>query len=201
MRGAASSEMPYFAFRETRISPYRHPITALLCILLLLASTAIAAAQGISSSKSKQPKPTPCSTLISKCGCTITNHGFYQVQKALSTPGTLNAQDNSCIAVSAPSVTLWLADYTIDDVSWTAGIGIHLNSSAKNSFIAGGGSVISQWTTGIEDEASNVTITGVMTDNNTAAGILVQNANSVRIDSFGSHANGSYGVQLNGTSG
>lgn len=121
------------------------------------------------------------------------------MQKALGAPGPLNPIDNSCIAISAARVTLYLAGLSIEDASFTAGIGIHLNSSAGNSFIVGGGSEISQWTNGIEDEAGNVTITGVMTDDNTAAGILVENADNVRINGFGSYANGGYGVELNGT--
>jgi parallel beta-helix repeat protein len=122
------------------------------------------------------------------------------VQKAIGLPGTLNVADSSCIAVSAPHVTLFLGGLAITDTPFSTGIGIHFTASAKNSFLAGGGSVISQWTTGIEDEASNVTIANVETDNNTGTGILVQNASGVTVDHFGSHANGSYGVQLNGIS-
>ena len=172
--------------------------TVTLSCALLLASAAIAAAQDTGLSKSKKPKPTPCSTSITKCGCTITSPGFYQVQKAIGLPGSLNAADSSCIAVSAPRVTLYLAGFAMNDAPVSSGIGIHFNAAAKNSFLAGGGSVISRWTTGIEDEANSVTIADVSTNDNTAAGILVQNATGVTVDHFGSHANGSFGVELNG---
>lgn len=198
-----SSEMPPLVSRRgANVSPslscswmVRH-IFAFSSILLLV-SAAIASAQGDTFSKSKKPKPTPCATSITKCGCTITSPGFYQVQKAIALPGTLNTADSSCIAISAPRVTLYLAGFAINDAPFTVGIGIHFNPSAKNSLLAGGGSTISGWTTGVEDEASGVTIANVVTQNNTAAGILVQNANGVVINHFGSHANGSYGVQLN----
>jgi parallel beta-helix repeat protein len=201
-----SSEVPPIVSRGTTVSPspgrswMARCILALSCILLL-ASATIASAQSDTSSKSKKPKPTPCSITITKCGCTITSPGFYQVQKAIGLPGILNAADNSCIAVSAPHVTLFLGGFAIEDMPFNAGIGIHLTASAKNSFLAGGGSEISRWTNGIEDEASNVTIADVKTDNNTTAGILVQNARGVTVDHFWSRANGSYGVQLNGISG
>ena len=204
MRRVHSLKIPRFVSRATTAPPYcgrgwlNRRIMALSCVLVL-ASCATAAAQDIGFSKTKKPKPTPCSTFVSKCGCTITKSGFYQVQKALSTPGMLNPQDNSCIAVSAPRVTLSMQGYSIENTLTSIGSGIHLNASAANSIVAGGGSIITGWENGIEDEASNVIITNVVTDYNNNAGILVQDASNVTVNQFGSQNNKQYGVLLNGT--
>jgi hypothetical protein len=149
----------------------------------------------------KKPKPTPCTPSISKCGCTIETTGFYQVTKDLSLPGgTLNDSDQSCINVSAPRVGLYLAGTTIINKLTSGGIGIHLSSSAANSFIEGAGATLSGWNYGIEDNASNVIITNVSADANATAGFLIQSASGVAITNFGAHGNGQYGVLLNGTS-
>jgi hypothetical protein len=154
----------------------------------------------------KKPKPTPCTQLISKCGCTITTTGFYQVTKDLGLPGqSLNAADQSCIAVDAPRVGLSLIPTVppftllkITNALTTGGIGIHLNSSATSSFIEGGGVTLAGWSYGIEDDADKVTVTNLTADNNSTAGIYVQSATSVTIANFGAHANGQYGVELSG---
>ena len=146
----------------------------------------------------KKPKPVACSAIITKCGCTITTTGFYQVQQKLGAPGSLNELDNSCIAVSAPRVVLYLDGMSIINKITSGGIGIHLNSSAINSYIEGAGATIAGWSFGVEDNASNSIITNLSADNNDTAGVLVQQVTGVSISNVGSHNNGSYGIWLNG---
>jgi hypothetical protein len=169
-----------------------------LCIGIGGYSTGSSAAE--TDAHHKKPKPTPCGQLISKCGCTITTTGFYQVTKNIGLPGeTLNAADQSCIAIDAPRVgLLLLPGFCIANQLTSGGIGIHINSSAANSFIEGGGNTVAGWSYGIEDDASKVTVTNLSADNNSIAGIFVQSASGVTIANFGAHANGSYGVELSG---
>jgi hypothetical protein len=182
----------------TRHFRYIAPIAlALLCIVLVDMSPGTSAAQ--TDAAGKKPKPTPCAPSIGKCGCTITATGFYQVTKNLNLPGgTLNDSDQSCIAVSAPRVGLYLAGMTITNKLTSGGIGIHLNPSAANSFIEGAGATLAGWTYGVEDNANNVILTNLSADNNTTAGFLVRRATGVAIANFGAHGNGQYGVLLNG---
>lgn len=182
----------------TRGLRYRMPVAlASLCIVLagLFAGSSFAQTEA----SHKKPKPTPCTSSISKCGCTITTTGFYQVTKNLALPGgTLNEIDQSCIAVSAPRVGLYLAGMTIANMLTSGGIGIHLDRSAANSFIEGAGATVSGWNYGIEDDANNVVVTNLSADNNTTAGFLVQRAAGAAIANFGAHGDGQYGVLLTG---
>ena len=170
---------------------------ASLCIALVGLFAGSSAAE--TDASHKKPKPTPCAPSISKCGCTITTTGFYQVTKSLGPPGgALNEVDQSCIAVSAPRVGLYLAGVNITNALTSGGIGVHLNRSAANSFIEGAGATLSGWNYGIEDDADNVVVTNMSADNNGTAGFLVQRAAGVAIANFGAHGNGQYGVLLTG---
>ena len=177
---------------------YIAPIAvALLCIVLVGSFARSSVAE--TDASHKKAKPTPCSPSISKCGCTITTTGFYQLTKNIGQPGgTLNETDQSCIAVNAPGVGLYLAGMTITNSLTSGGIGIHVNSSAANSFIEGAGATLSGWNYGIEDNANNLILTNMSADNNATAGFLVQRASGVAIANFGAHGNGQYGVLLTG---
>ena len=167
-----------------------------IATLLLLAT--VLQTQG-NASAVEMAKVTPCSVSVKSCGCTIVAPGFYDVSGTLL--DIILNPDTSCIAVKSPNVFLSLEGVTISGAG--AGLGIHLLSTAKNSFVQGAPgssiSMISGWTVGIQDEATDSVIENVATVQNSSAGIVVQKAEFVRLNEITSTGNTS-GIWLDSSS-
>jgi parallel beta-helix repeat protein len=194
-------EQDCYRDREGRHSTTRQDRAGKLAIWLYLSFIGVVVCGFVAQAgaKQKKPKPVPCGPTITKCGCTIMSTGFYQVAKNLGLPGgALNESDDSCIAVSAPRVGLYLAGMSVTNSLTSGGIGIHLDSTATDTFLEGAGGTLSGWNYGVQDDADGAIMTNLSADNNTTAGFFVERATGMAITNFGAHGNGQYGVLLNG---
>jgi len=173
-------------------------------LILALLQTCVSSSISMAQDSVGEPSTAaPCDTTITKCGCTIVKPGAYQIIKELNNSDNLNAADQSCIAIKAPRVSLFLNGFAITNSGTEYGVGIHLSAAATNAFVSGANSenhysVIDGWSVGIEDNADHVALTAFVAQQNNCAGVLVQNADRVSIINFSSNSNGSYGVWLNG---
>jgi hypothetical protein len=163
-------------------------------LILVLVTTGVAQSQ---SEVGDAKGPKPCGVSITKCGCTITAPGFYDVAAPDLLDVTLN-KDNSCIAIKASNVVLALDGKMIGGAG--AGIGIHVLPGANNSFIEGGGGTISGWDTGIMVEANNAVIENLSSNGNATTGIELNKARNVTVTGTTSNSNGKNGIWLNSSS-
>jgi len=174
-------------------------ILAIAAIATLCGSPAraIAADEGGTSAKLQA-----CASTIGKCGCTITKAGTYTVTADLSImDGTTPLGD--CLDVKAPHVTLFLNAHLINGEG--TGVGLNVLSTATNFFIeggseAGGGALITHFSTGVTIEGANGTIEDFGSKHNTGAGVVLSRAHGVNLSNFAANANAIYGLWLLGSS-
>jgi nitrous oxidase accessory protein NosD len=164
---------------------------AMVSLLVTLRVAGLAQAQTITGDA-----VSACGDSIKACGCTITAPGFYDLAKALSDI-KLNS-DSSCIAIKSSNVVLSLDDKNI--IGSGVGIGIHVLSSASNSFIEGllGTSVsaVTGWDTGILVEGNYAVIQNVTTQGNATVGLEIHAAKYATVSGLASSSNPN-GVWLN----
>jgi hypothetical protein len=158
-------------------------ITAVVVVSLLLWSSGVNAAS--------------CSTPISSCGCEITFGGVYVTSGALiSASATVD-----CIDVTASNVVLILAGDITGPGGGVTADGIHLMSTASNSFVEGANTLgsftthtISGFATGIQDDASGVLIDLIKANGNVHNGIALTSASNCIVGN--STANGNTGLGM-----
>jgi hypothetical protein len=173
----------------------------------------------------------PSPTLISACGYKISTPGFYRVTGTITWAA---APNEPCIDITASGKT---SDPVILEIANTnttenpcasttitgnnsaaSPVGILIEKSASDVFIAGGNSNVAGWQNGIENYGDGTTIENINISNNSNAGIINQSQgtfltnlfsgilqNSKNADCFADTPVGSapqnYGVEFNGASG
>jgi hypothetical protein len=170
-----------------------------------------------------KPKPSACPTLITACGCVITQPDIYMVANDLSASQT---SASNCIEINAAGAILNVEGHKI--LGSGTGIGILINKSAANAIVEGGEEAnntppqnplgnppesssqgkVNLWDVGIEDDATG-TIVALFADlggsflqsagaaepaGNTTAGLSLNGADSSFVGDFNANFNGKYGV-------
>ena len=155
------------------------------------------------------PKPNPCPTAITSCGCTVMQSGISTVTNDLDATQGLTKAGN-CLEVSADHVILDLQGHAI--IGNGTGIGILILNSAHDTTVQGtdatetGQAIVNGWGTGLEDDANNVVIElfrqfGGNINNqhgNAGDGLLLQGASGVTVANFNASFNGGTGVDVQG---
>ncbi len=107
-----------------------------------------------------------CSNPIAGCPCAISTPGVY----TLASAGLVAAPPGNCIKVNVPGVTLDLGSATISSSpSASADIGVWVTASANNVTVTGtqgAPATVSGFTTGIQIDASSVTLANVVAQSN-----------------------------------
>ncbi len=151
-------------------------------------------------------------TLISKCGFTIMEPGFYQASANLSSAQGLT-RNGDCIDIFASGVFLDLDDYTVtgpglSPTTRSEYVGIHVFEGAAKVFLeANSGQRVNNvsfnsvagWTYGVENEADRFTLDNFEAQGN-QVGVLVKGAKNSTITDLLAFNNTKYGVWLIGSS-
>lgn len=171
---------------------------------------------------------TPCPTVISACGCVITQPKIYTVASNLN---AVSGQ-NICIEIAAAHAILNLEGKRV--IGNNAGTGIRIDQGADHVIVEGGNeadndpplnpsanlaattprreAVVSQWNIGIEDDADNAIIQlfdavgGVPvlpsghTPGNVTAGVVLNHVNRSLVGDLIASYNGKFGVLINNSS-
>jgi parallel beta-helix repeat protein len=162
-----------------------------------------------------------CSTVITSCGCVITNADTYTVANDLSADQTGRP---NCIEIAAPGSILNVKGFAILGFGNGTGIGILIRQSANHAIVEGGdeGSdaapndagtkgrdfpgaqgVVTQWDVAIEDDADDSVIELFKNlggsifqqhDGNATSGVLIKGAKHVTAADFLASYNGKAGV-------
>ncbi|SRR5579871_1810509 len=107
-----------------------------------------------------------CSNPIASCPCAIVAPGVY----TLASTGLIAAPPGNCIKVNVPGVTLDLGSATISSSpSSSADIGVWVKAGANNVTVTGtqgAPATITGFTTGIQIDASSVTLANVIAQTN-----------------------------------
>ena len=107
-----------------------------------------------------------CSNPITSCPCAIAAPGVYTIASA----GLTAAPPGNCIKVNVPGVTLDLGSATISSSpSSSADIGVWVKAGANNVTVTGtqgAPATVSGFTTGIQIDASSVTLANVIAQSN-----------------------------------
>lgn len=107
-----------------------------------------------------------CSNPIASCPCAISTPGVY----TLASAGLVAAPPGNCIKVNFPGVTLDLGSATISSSpSASADIGVWVTAGANNVTVTGAQgapATVSGFTTGIQIDASSVTLSNVVAQSN-----------------------------------
>jgi Right handed beta helix region len=151
------------------------------------------------------------STSISSC-CRITRSGDYVVTQPLTT------SSGSCLVIAARNVELELRGESLTGGGTSSGIGLDALSSASHLIVAGEGSRVTKFGTGVRndagavsmdgvtsdgngiglvDTASNAVFSNLVTNSNANQGALFTHASKVRVGSFQANSNGGDGAVLN----
>jgi hypothetical protein len=172
---------------------------------------------------------TPCPTVITACGCVITQPKIYTVANNLN--GV--AGQSICIEIAAARSILNLEGMRV--IGNNAGTGIRIDQGADHVIVEGGNeadndppqnpsgdnlaaptprreAVVSQWNIGIEDDADNAIIQlfdaigGVPvlpsghTPGNVTAGVVLNHVNRSLVGDLIASYNGKFGVLINNSS-
>jgi hypothetical protein len=158
----------------------------MMAAMLLVLAPGFAHAEGI---------PPQCSNVIKKCGCTIGAPGNYQLANDLDASQGLTLL-SGCIDIEGKHINLAVnynifgfggisncgpqqparsQKFTPFSPPYNTGIGIHVLPTAANVVIDANESTICGWNYGVESEALNVNLFGIVAVSNNV-GVLLNNA-------------------------